>query len=185
MLRLARCAVIMLFVALCLPGCIVLAVNRFYDETTMTSDERLIGTWKDVDDNVDVTIDASEWRSYRISYTHPIQKGVLTGYLFKAGNAEYLDLTVARGEDPGTFVVAGHTVVRVAFDGDRLRVAPLAHAWFMDGRQTGALATLAPELTDRDQVVLSASARTLQAWLAGRAENDSAFGPAAVFTKQP
>ena len=183
MRRVLRPTIVLLLSTVFLPGCIVVAISRFYDERSLTSDERLVGTWTDSEDNVEVTIEPSEWRSYRLSYSHPIRKGVLTGYLFTVGDTRYLDLTVARGEDPGPFVVAAHTVVRVEVDGKELKVAPLAHTWFLDAQRSGQVPALVPELSDRDQVVLAAPTTALETWLAGRGPNAPEFGAVVTFRK--
>ena len=183
MRRLLGAAGALLLGAVFLPGCIVVAINRFYDDRSLTSDERLVGTWTDSEDNVEVTIEPSEWRSYRVSYSHPIQKGVLTAYLFSVGANRYLDLSVARGEDPGPFVVAAHTVVRVEMDAKEMKVAPLAHTWFLDAQRSGRVPELVPEFSDRDQVVLAAPPASLLQWLAGRGSGAPEFGAAVTFRK--
>ena len=172
--------------ALISQGCLVLAVDRFYDDGSMTSDDRIVGSWKDAEDNVTATVETSEWRSYRISFQHPIETGVLTGYLFKLGSTTYLDLTVARGQDPGTFVVAGHTVARVTFTQNELTLTPLSYSWFVNALTDGrSAAVLVPERSQRDQVVLAAPGSALRTWLSARKAGDPVFGAPATFRKQP
>ena len=165
-------------------GCLVLGLDRFYDETTITFDDRLLGSWKDADDNVSAVIERSEWRSYKIKFTHPIETGTLTGYLFKEGTLTYLDLAPVRGQDGGSFVMPGHALVRVAIAGDELTVAPLAHEWFL---RALTAKTLPPSLqgfrSEREQIILAAPRAALRRWLESRTADDPAFGAAATFRR--
>ena len=166
------------------PGCIVVAIQHFYDETALTFDERLIGAWADTDDHVTVTVERGEWRSYRITYDHPTEKGVLTGFLFKSNGQLYLDLMPIRGVDQGSFTVPAHALVRIGV-GAAVTVSPLRFAWF-DAQLAGhALpALLGAARGERSQLVLGATSAALGKWLAARAAADPAFGPDATFKKQ-
>lgn len=166
------------------PGCLVLGLDRFYDQNRIEFDERLIGTWIDADDNVTMTIERSEWRSYRIQYIHPIEKGTLTGYLFREGTHWYMDLTAIRGQDHGSFVVPAHALVRINWREQELTVAALSYDWFHRAvRARTAPAALVASLGERDQVVLAASRTALRAWLVGLTDSDSVFGAAATFKR--
>jgi hypothetical protein len=174
-------------VAISTQACLVLGLDRFYDEPSITFDERLLGNWRDADDNVTVTVERSDWRSYRVQYVHPTETGALTGYLFKQGSATYLDLVAVRGKDLGSFVVPVHGLVRVTFAADprEVTVAPLSFDWFVKGLADQALtASLHPMKGERDQILLGASRVELQRWLKARPSPDLAFGPDAVFRKQ-
>jgi hypothetical protein len=168
-------------------ACLVLGLDRFYDEPSIAFDERLLGNWRDADDNVTVTIERSDWRSYRIQYVHPTETGALTGYLFKQGNVAYLDLTPIRGKDFGSFVVPAHALVRVTVGADpaEMTVTPLSFDWFVRALAEKTLpASLKPTKGERDQILLAATRPELQAWLAARPATDPAFGVDAVFKKQ-
>jgi hypothetical protein len=168
-------------------GCLVLGLDRFYDEPSIAFDEHLLGSWRDADDNVTVTIERSDWRSYRIQYVHPTETGTLTGYLFKQGNAVYLDLVAVRGKDLGSFVVPAHALVRVTFGADprEVSIAPLSFDWFLRGLTDQSLpASLRPTKGERDQILLAASRSELQAWLGARPPADPAFSPDAIFRRQ-
>ena len=167
-------------------GCVVLSLARFYDEAAVLFEERLLGSWVDADDNVSVTVTKSEWRSYRIDYTHPVEQGQLTGYLFKTGpgGTSYLDLTPVRGQALGSFVLPAHAIVRVTFASDELIVAPLSFDWAAEGLSKRTLpATLAAFRGERDQVLLGAPTGALQSWLGSLAGDAAAFGPDARFKK--
>lgn len=165
-------------------GCLVLSLNRFADDAAVIVDDRWIGTWKDADDGVTVTIEKSDWHSYRVSYEHPIATGQLTGYLFTAGGFTYLDLLPVRGVDTGMFTLAVHTVARVRLEGDRVTVWPLSYDWFRQGVDARtAPRTLGLVRDERDQILATADAAALREWLAGRVEDDPAFGAPATFSR--
>ena len=166
-------------------GCLVLSLNRFVDDAAVLVDDRWLGTWKDADDSVSVVVEKSDWHSYRLSYEHPIATGQVTGYLFKSGAFTYLDVMPVRGVDTGMFTLAVHTVMRVKLEDDRLTMWPLSYDWFRQGLDTHAApAALGLVRDERDQFVAMADAASLRQWLAGRTEDDPAFGAPATFEKQ-
>ena len=167
-------------------GCLVLNVGRFYDEADIVFDDRLVGSWKAVDDNVTAIVERSEWRSYRIQYTHPTETGVLTGYLFKRGDALYLDLTLVRGKDFGVFAVPGHVLVAVTLtSASEVALTPLSFDWFNRGLTQKTLpAPLKGSRGERDQVVLGGDRAAFWQWLdAARKSSTAVFGAPAVFSK--
>jgi hypothetical protein len=167
-------------------GCVVLSLTRFYDDAAVLFDERLVGNWVNAEDNVSVTVAKSEWRSYRIDYVHPVEKGQLTGYLFKTGpeGIAYVDLTPVRGQALGSFVLPAHAIVRVTIGTDELIVAPLSFDWAADGLSKRTLPTsLAAFRGERDQVLFGAPAAALQSWLGSLPGDAAAFGPDARFRK--
>lgn len=166
-------------------GCLVLGLNRFADDASVTFDARLVGVWRDTDDDVSVTIEKSDWQSYRLSYVHPIAAGQLTGYLFKLGNSTFIDLMPVRGQDPGVFTIAAHALVRVEIDDETLTVSPLSYDWLarmLDAHT--APAELSLVRTERDQLVATADSERMREWLRARPASDPVFGPAATFTKE-
>lgn len=185
-----RRGVIAMWLAASLVGassCLVIGLNRFADEASISFDDQLLGTWRDADDDVSVTIEKSDWQAYRVSYVHPIANGQLTAYLFKSGADSYLDLMPVRGQDPGVFTIVGHTLVRVERDGTTLRVSPMAYDWFRRALDEGrAMPELGLVRNERDQLVATTDSDRLRAWLKARpTESDPAFGPAATFLREP
>jgi len=55
-----RLAALAALIALASAGCLVVALDRFYDEPTIVFDERLLGAWLDADDNITVTVESSD-----------------------------------------------------------------------------------------------------------------------------
>lgn len=179
-----RLAALAVLVALASSGCLVVALDRFYDEPTIVFDERLLGTWLDADDNITVTVERSDWRAYRVQYVHPTETRVLSAYLFKVRDTLYLDLSPQRGEDAGLFLLPAHTVLRVTMGAREVTVAPLDFDWFSGalGKKT-VPAELHATRGERNQVVLGADRAGLVRWLGARSETDPAFGEPVVFRK--
>jgi hypothetical protein len=165
-------------------GCLVLGAGRFYDDGAIAFDERLIGSWKATEDNVTAVVERSEWRSYRIQYAHPTERGMLTGYLFKHGADLYLDLTPVRGTDHGVFVVPGHALVRVEMGAGEVTLTPLSYDWFNRGLAAGTLpALLKAARADRDQVVIGSDRAAFWQWLRSPPAGEAVLGAPAVFRR--
>ena len=166
-------------------GCLVVALDRFYEDTAIVFDERLIGTWKDADDNLTVTIERSDWRAYRLQYVHTTDTRVLSAYLFKVRETFYLDVSPLRGEDPGMFLLPAHTIVRLTIGDGEITASPLDFDWFSAALTRQALpADLRAARSERSQLVLAAERAVLVRWLAGRTDKDPAFGDPAVFKRE-
>lgn len=179
-----RALAVAVLVALAAPGCLVLALDRFYDEPAIVFDERLLGTWTNADDNVTVTVERSDWRAYRLQYVHPTETRVLSAYLFKVRDTLYLDLSPQRGEDAGPFLLPAHTVVRLKVSDSEVSVSPLDFDWFAGALTKNSVsADLRASRGERNQVVLGADRAALVKWLAARTDTDPAFGEPAVFRK--
>lgn len=168
------------------PGCLVLALNPAYDDDTIGWEPGLVGAWHDEDDNASLRIERGEWKSYKVRYVHPIESGDLTGYLTSVGDARYLDLMPARGEDRGSFLVPAHAVLRMTLDGDRLELAPLSYDWFFDRVRGGrGVAGLVVALDQKENALIVSPAARLRDWLRSQPADGPMFGAAAVFTRKP
>lgn len=170
----------------CVPGCLVVNVNPVYDAESIGWDAALIGHWVDADDNVTVQIERGEWKSYRLHYVHPIETGDLTGYLTIIGDARYLDVMPARGEDRGSFLIPAHAVFRLQLDGDRLEVTPLSYDWFLDRLRGGTgVPGLSVALDQKENALVVAPTSALRDWLRRQPAGGPMFGASAVFTRKP
>jgi len=56
-----RAAAVAMLVVLAAPGCLVLALDRFYDEPAIIFDERLLGEWKKAEHKVTVKLERPEY----------------------------------------------------------------------------------------------------------------------------
>jgi hypothetical protein len=176
-------AAVALAAALASSGCLVLALHPAYDDAGLTWDPALVGTWYDSDDRVTVTIERGEWRSYRITYEHPIEKGVLTGYLTSVGDAYFLDLSPVRGQDYGSFLLPVHALLRIQRAPDRITVQALDYDRFATASKQGGLVGLPATLDHKQNAVITASTTALRQWLR-QPDLEAWFGAGAVFTRK-
>lgn len=181
---------VLLAVSACLSsGCLVLSIHPVYSETTIAWDPNLLGTWVDADDRSSLQIERSEWRSYRIHYEHPIERGDLTGYLTIIGNDRYLDVMPVRGQDPGSFLVPVHAVLRVRLDGDRLELTPLSYDWFLERvsseKQLPGLREIEVAIDQKENALITSTAPRLRAWLRTQPADGPMFGAPATFARKP
>lgn len=176
----------MLVAAVCLsPACLVLTLHPTYTEDALAWEPNLLGIWHDTEDNVIVQIERGEWRSYRIRYEHPIEKGDLTGYLTAIGEDRYFDVMPIRGEDRGSFLVPVHAVLRVSLRGDTLQVTPLSYDWFADrARANRTIPGLAVTRDQKENVLITSPASRLRTWLGAQAADGEMFGASATFTRK-
>lgn len=178
-------ALVLAAAVVCLPGCLVLALNPLYTDDSLAWDPGLLGKWYDADDNVLVDIERGEWRSYRIHYEHPIEKGDLTGYLTAVGDERYLDVMPIRGADRGSFLVPVHAILRVRLKDDSLEVAPLSYDWFRDqrraSRESGGLALTRDQ---KENVLILSPPDRLRTWLRAQPVDGPMFGAAATFSRK-
>ena len=166
------------------PGCLVLGLNPSYDGETIGWDPALLGSWTDADDKSSMEIERGEWKSYRIKYVHPIETGMLTGYLTAIGDDRYLDLMPARGEDRGSFLIPAHAIVRVQLEGDRLELTPLSYDWFNERLRAG---TRVPGLTmvldQKENALIVSPTAQLRSWLRRQPKEGPMFGASATFAR--
>lgn len=158
-----------------------MTMQPVFDREAIVFDEMLLGTWQSEDDETRVTIARDEWRSYRIEYAHPIETGVLTGYLSSIGGALYMDVMPARGRDHGAFVVPMHAAVRVTIADDRLELTPLAYDAFLDAARTKGILGLSFVVDQKQNVVVSTSTAGLRRWLGLQATASRWLGPTTAF----
>lgn len=167
------------------PGCLVLSLHPAYDDETIAWDPELVGSWIDADDNVTMEVERGEWKSYRITYVHPIETATVTGYLTAIGDERYVDVMPARGEDRGSFLVPIHVVLHVRLDADRLELTPLSYDRFIDllrARQALTGLHVVPD-QKKNALIVSPTAR-LRTWLRMQTEIGPMFGASAVFSRR-
>lgn len=166
-------------------GCLVLSLEPAYDDESLGWDPDLIGVWQDADDNASMKIEAAEWRSYRVHYEHPSEKGDVTGFLTVIDNDHYLDLMPARGEDRGSFLLPAHAVVRVELTGDDLVLTPLSYDWFAERlRAERPLGDTLSAVFDQKQnaLIVSPTAR-VRSWIRAQPKDGAMWGAPATFVR--
>lgn len=163
----------------------MLSLNPAYDDESLGWDPALLGNWVDEDDTASVEIEQGEWRSYRVRFTHPTETGELTGYLTAIGDARYLDLMPARGQDRGSFLIPVHVMLRIRVDRDRLELAPLSYDWFFDRLRGGTPpAGVQVVLDQKENAVIVSPTAKLRAWLRRQPASGAMFGAPAVFVRR-
>jgi hypothetical protein len=172
--------------ALVVSGCLVVSINPGYSETTIAWDPDLVGTWVDAEDKAMLQIERGEWRSYRLHYEHPIEKGDLTGYLTIIGNERYLDVMPPRGQDRGSFLLPVHALLRVRLEGDRLELTPLSYDWFQERLRTEkAVPGLDGTMDRKENALITSPVDRLREWIRTQPADGPMFGAAATFTRKP
>jgi hypothetical protein len=181
-----RVSVAVLAAALLLcSGCLVLSLEPAYDDDSLGWDPDLIGAWRDAEDNTSMTIEAAEWRSYRVHYEHPSEKGDVTAFLTIVGDDHYLDLMPPRGQDRGSFLLPAHAVLRIELSGDQLVLTPLSYDWFADrlraGRSPGA--ALSAVFDQKQNALIVSPTARLRAWIRAQPKDGAMWGAPATFTR--
>jgi len=178
-------AVILVAAACALQGCLVLSLHPAYDDDSIAWDPGLIGDWRDADDVSTIHVEMAEWRSYKIHYEHPSEKGDVTAYLTIVGDDRYLDVTPLRGQDWGSFLLPAHDVLRVTLDGDRLTLTPLSYDVLSTRLRSGRAAApgLAAVLDQKQNVLITSSTSQLRSWLRNTAASSAAWGAPATFAR--
>jgi hypothetical protein len=123
-------------------GCLVATLQPVYTDTSLVSDDGLVGTWDCQELGATVVVERGEWKAYQIAYTSKRTSLTLVGYLTKTGEATLLDLSPAHGLDAGPLLFAAHGVGRFERAGDHLTVAPLDYTWFAAAAQARKLGKL-------------------------------------------
>lgn len=154
-----------------------------HDDASIAWAPDLVGTWVDAEDRVTAVIERGEWRSYRVAYEHPIEKGVLTAYLTTVGDRHYLDLSPIRGQDFGSFLSPVHVVLRLRLEGETMTVQALNYDRFAAAAKQGGLPGLSMTLDQKQNVLLTAPTSGLRQWLRNGAV-EAWFGAGAVFKRK-
>ena len=173
----------LLFAALFLVGCDdFVSIHPLYDESTLTSDPSLAGTWTSTEGNI-WTFAPSKGRKYQLTVTdspRPSEKSEEEKWEFEAGLVElsgrlFLDLC---GKDSGITGAPAHIFARIRIDkssrdGNVLEVAWLVQSWMKKQIDTGTYLTSLPPAHGR--TILTASTRDLQDFFRRHAWDEEAF----------
>lgn len=152
-------------------GCLVISLQPIYEDQTVAFDEGLLGRWRNAEDNVEVTVERGEWRSYKIHYKHPVEEADFTARLTAIGDAHYLDLMPVRGLDYGVVLIPAHLPIKVERSGEKWLVTAPDYDRFRASLKAGKQAAFAT-FDQRQNVVLTGSTTELRAWLRDRGEDD-------------
>ena len=178
-----RCAsrLALFFAALIAPGCLVLSLQPAYDNESIVSEDALVGSWSNTEDQTEATIERGEWRSYRIAYKDRFATRIFQGNLTKIGTATFLDLTELRGVDPGPYLVPVHGIFRVEIVGVMLTATPFDYNWFARAIAQKTIGGLTAALDDRRNAVVASPTAEFRRWLAH--PPDEAFAAPMTFRR--
>lgn len=171
--------------ACALQGCLVLSLQPAYDDESIAWDPALVGDWRDADDVSTIHVEAAEWRSYKIHYEHPSEKGDLTAYLTIVGDDRYIDVTPVRGTDWGSFLLPAHGVLRIVLEGDTLTLTPLSYDALSTRLRSGRAAApgLSAVMDQKQNVLITSPTPQLRAWLRTTPATSPVWGASATFVK--
>ena len=155
---------------LLMTGCTVRSLQPLYTEKDPIFEPQLLGMWVEEGDKSDgfVTFlkDAENAYTVRTGDSPKLQ-----GRLMKLGGDMFLDLTPSDTDDG--FNIPGHLFVRIRLNGDTLQTALLDSDWAEHAADAGTLGL--SHLRIGSQVVLTASSKELQAFVARHAGDGSVF----------
>ena len=116
--------------------------------------------------------------AYRIHYEHPSEKGDVTGFLTIVGDARFLDVMPAEGQDHGSFLTPLHAILRVELSADTLTLTPLSYDWFADLLQSDENPATSSAVFDQRQNVRRcvADAGDAASWLRKRTARERRVG---------
>ena len=152
---------------LMLTGCSdLVSLNPVITDQQAIRDSNLPGTWRG--DEKELYIIQQDGAGYSITYTESKGTSVkFTGMLFKAGDAELMDLV---SEDDGFLQVPVHTVMRIWLSGNQLQFRFLDTQWLRD------LATQQLPSQPRDKsVILTSPTDALRAFYLKYGADPNAF----------
>ncbi len=169
-------------------GC-VLSVDAVVPESESLFDERLLGSWEEIDGTDRAVVSQAEARAYDIKYIDGDgEVGMFTARLGRLGEHTILDVVPAPadGELPPPYadlLVLGHMLVALDFEGDRVRLALLEPDSLLAGLQAGEVPLSHAERDD--QLILRDSTERLRAALAAYLERPGALGEPSHWRRAP
>ena len=168
----------MLALALALTGCVP-SLQPLYTEKDTVFDPAVVGTWEK--DKEVWTLRAGEGKEYEV--TMKPEKGPAAefeGHLVELGKARFLDLYPQERDEGNAFYelhrIPAHTISRIWLEGDTLRAAMLQDGWLKDRIRDGQVQIGYQFVGPKgDDIILTASARQLQALVMRYADDTKAF----------
>jgi hypothetical protein len=172
----------LLFAAGASTGCYVASVFPFAVTEPTEIDQALLGSWRSADDDVAVTIERDEWRTYQVTVKTRSGEARFTGRLAELSGTRLFDLTVPSGTEPGAGLLAVHIVGRVALRDGTLVVQVLDHEWFRQRLLANAL-DITALLDERETVLVTAPGAQWRRWLAANVKTAAAFAEPVTFER--
>jgi hypothetical protein len=163
-------------------GCFVSSLHPVYDDASIVFDESLLGTWENREGELSVVVSAGEWRSYHVAFTDRFGTTELIGRLTRVGRVRLVNLLPAAALDRPMFVLVTNGFVQIDLQPEGLRVRVPEYAVVAKRAAAGRLGVASA--TDMKQnVVLTASTRSLRAWLAASQKDETLWSEWTTFTR--
>jgi len=155
--------VVISVIALIASACLVVSLQPAYDDSSLTWDPTLVGTWKNDEDETALDIEAAEWHSYKVVLHSAHDTFTLTGHLTQVGDRTLLDLMPQAGVDSAALLLPVHAVFRVEHAADGLTIAALDYDQLRQRVLKGDLPNAV--IDERKNVVLTGDTSQFRAWL--------------------
>lgn len=171
-------AVILLALTGCFPP---RALNPFYTSADLTTDDRLVGIFDEVDspgDPIRIRRSDEQAEVYLLGAVDPDKHDAsFAGRLFGLGGSLYLDIAPNRVLEGGDadFFAPLHWVCRVTFVADGMELKCLDEEWLRERIAAGTAEPMAM-LVD-DEIILTGTTEELQAFVLRHADDPDAFPP--------
>jgi hypothetical protein len=155
---------------LLMTGCTVRSLQPLYTEKDPIFEPQLLGMWVEEGDKSDDLLIFQKYEDK--AYTVRVgDSPKLRGRLMKLEGEMFLDLTPAEAGD--AFNIPGHLFVRIRLNGDTMQTALLDADWAEHAADAGTLGL--SHIRVGSKVVLTASPKELQAFVARHAGDGSVF----------
>lgn len=170
---------------LILTGCIPLAVNPFYTESSLIFDPDLVGSWGE-ESTGGLTINRDTDKGYLVIDHAEGNDAEFQGHLFKIDETLLIDFFPEETEgdinpDWLAHLIPAHTLFKVELEPDQLTLRPFNHDWLKE------ILTSAPDLIDhfesREMIVLSASSEEIVEFLKMNLDDPEMFGDTMVLKR--
>lgn len=150
----------------------VLSIEPIATASDTYVDPALAGTWASKKDAAEIfVITRGEDATYNVRF----KDSLYTARLFRAGDAQYLDVSP---KDDAPLHAPGHAIVRIWLEGDDLRSVFLDSKWFQQRLVERGMATV----KSGEVTLITSPAAQLREALAAFGQDDRAYDPGEIST---
>ena len=162
-------------------ACLVVSLQPAYDDSSLTWDPTLVGTWKTMKTRPRWTSRRPSGTATRWCCTPPHDTFTLTGHLTQVGDRTLLDLMPQAGVDSAALLLPVHAVFRIEHTADGLTIAALDYDQLRQRVLKGDLPNAV--IDERKNVVLTGDTSQFRAWLKQPGSNGPAFAEPVHLTR--
>ncbi len=158
-----------------LTGCFVRSLHPLFTQHELVFEPALLGAWVQQNEaDVSVVFTRHGENAYNAEFREPGRTRQYRVAMGKIGESYYLDV-MPFDDSVDDHFLPSHSIWRVQWEQDTLRMASLDHEWLRDLLRRSRRPPLAFEWVD-GQIVLTASTRELQRFLLRYGSQPGAFG---------